>query len=64
MMFFEKENPTPEMKRTVLKDWAWAEPTFTFSIPKSKSLIKKISIDPNGFMADIKPENNSFEITK
>src|SRR5690606_10958759 len=23
MMSFEKENPHPEMKRTVLKDWAW-----------------------------------------
>lgn len=64
MMFFEKENPTPEIKRTVLKDWAWAEPIFTFSIPKSKSSIKKITIDPDGFMADVKPENNSIEITK
>lgn len=63
MMSFEKENPTPAIKRTVLNDWAWAYPTYELKITKPKSSIKKISLDPSGLMADVKPENNSF-VTK
>ena len=62
MMSFEKENPTPEIKRTVLPDWAWAYPTYFFEIPQAKSAIKKISIDPSGLMTDVKRENNTFEV--
>ncbi|MGA9638699.1 M1 family metallopeptidase [Flavobacterium sp.] len=61
MMHFEKENPTPEIKRTILKDWAWAESQYIFSIPKSKAAIKKITIDPSSLMADVKQENNSYK---
>ena len=61
MMYFVKENPTPEIKRTVLKDWAWAESQYNFSIPKSKAEIKKIIIDPSGLMADVKQDNNSYK---
>jgi hypothetical protein len=62
MMSFEKENPTPEIKRTVLADWAWAFPTYFLEIPRSKSAIKKITIDPSTLMADVKRDNNVFEI--
>ena len=62
MMSFEKENPTPEIARTVLKDWAWGNPNYFFEITKSKDKIKKITIDPSGLMADVKPENNSYEV--
>ena len=62
MMSFEKENPNPAVKRTVVNDWAWAYPTFEFAVSKPKTSIKKISIDPSGLMADVKPENNSFEL--
>jgi len=62
MMSFEKENPTPSVKRTILNDWAWAYPTYSFSINKSKNNIKKITIDPSGLMADVKRDNNIFEI--
>lgn len=62
MMSFEKENPTPEIKRTVLKDWAWGNPNYFFEIDKEKTAIKKITIDPSGLMADVKPDNNSYEI--
>ncbi len=65
MMHFEKENPSrsvgTEIKRTVLKNWAWAESQYVFSIPKSKSNIKKITIDPSGLMADVKQDNNSYK---
>ena len=62
MMSFEKENPNPAVKRTVLNDWAWAYPSFEFAVSKPKTSIKKITIDPSGLMADVKPENNSFEL--
>ncbi|HCQ14316.1 M1 family metallopeptidase [Flavobacterium sp.] len=62
MMSFEKENPTPAIKRTVLKDWAWGSSKYFFEVPKSKTSIKKITIDPSGLMADVKKDNNTFEI--
>jgi hypothetical protein len=62
MMSFEKENPTPSIKRTVLQDWAWGNPNYFFEIPKSKTTIKKVTIDSSGLMADVNRENNSYEI--
>jgi hypothetical protein len=61
MMSFEKPNPTPAITRTVLNDWTWANPIFEFNISKSKSTIKKITIDPSGLMADIKQNNNVYQ---
>ena len=62
MMNYQKENPNPAIKRTVLSDWAWAYPTYQFSISKNKNTIKKIIIDPSKLMADVNQENNSYEI--
>jgi hypothetical protein len=62
MMSFEKENPTLNIKRTTLSDWAWANPNYFFEIPKAKAFIKKITLDPSGLMADINQENNVFEV--
>lgn len=61
MMYFEKSNPNPAIKRTVLNDWPWANPKYDLTIPKAKSSIKKITIDPSGLMADVKAENNTYE---
>ena len=61
MMNFEKENPDITSKRTVLKDWAWSYPTYDFTIPTNKK-IKKITLDPSELMADVKRDNNTFEI--
>lgn len=60
MMFFEKVNPYPQLKRTVLNDWAWAMPNYELTIDKNKSGIKTITIDPSGLMADVKPADNVF----
>jgi aminopeptidase N len=54
MMSFEKENPNPGEKRTILSDWAWANSMYEFTILKPKTSIKKITIDPSGLMADVK----------
>lgn len=61
MMLFQKENPTPEIKRTILTDWTWADPNYFFEIPKAKSSIKKITIDPSALMTDMNRANNIFE---
>ena len=60
-MHYEKENPMPAVKRTVLSDWTWAASNYDFTIGKSKSTIKKITIDPSGLMADVKQENNVYK---
>ena len=62
MMSFEKENPNPAIKRTILSDWAWANPGYEFTILKPKTSIKKITIDPSGLMADVKQTDNTYEI--
>lgn len=62
MMSYEKTNPNPSVKRTILTDWAWGNPNYFFEIPKSKTTIKKITIDPSGLMADVRSENNTYEI--
>ena len=61
LMSFEKENPNPAVKRTVLNDWTWAASNYDFTIDKAKSTVKKITIDPSGLMADVKQENNVFK---
>jgi hypothetical protein len=62
MMNFIKPNPNPNVKRTVLDNWAWAQSNYSFTIDKNKTAIKKITIDPSGLMADVKAANNVFEV--
>tara|TARA_R110002072_G_scaffold223490_1_gene380477 strand:- start:8057 stop:9922 length:1866 start_codon:yes stop_codon:yes gene_type:complete len=61
MMRGGKENPYPEIQRTVLPNWAWAYPTYEFNISKPYQGIKAIQIDPSGLMADVDLENNSLQ---
>ena len=61
MMRGEKDNPYPDLKRTVLEDWAWTHPTYEFTINKPLSSIKTIAIDPSGLMADIDKNNNVYQ---
>lgn len=61
MMRFQKENPTPAIKRTTLSDWAWGNPDYFFEIPRAKTDIKSITIDPSGLMADIKQSDNVYK---
>lgn len=46
------EKPTTA---TILKDWAWAYPEYTF---KTKKPVKHIEIDPKGLLADVDLTNN------
>ncbi|MGB5273004.1 MAG: M1 family metallopeptidase, partial [Flavobacteriaceae bacterium] len=61
MMRGEKENPYPQLKRTVLEDWAWVSKSYGFVIDKPLQQIKAVLIDPSQLMADINPENNVWQ---
>ena len=43
---------------TVLNDWAWAVPTYSFKVNKT---VKKVAIDPSKLMADVNQKNNVLE---
>jgi hypothetical protein len=58
MMRGEKENPYGQVKRTVLADWTWANPEYSFEIPEPLDNVKAVVIDPSQLMADIEVENN------
>lgn len=47
------EKPT---SATIIKDWAWAYPTYTF---EAKKPVKNVQIDPSGLMADVNQTNNN-----
>jgi hypothetical protein len=44
---------------TVLEDWAWAHPTYSF---KTSKQVKAVVIDKSKLMADINNDNNVFEV--
>ena len=46
---------------TILKDWGWAYPTYSFKTDKK---IKSVEIDTSNLMADINTDNNTFGIQK
>lgn len=46
------EKPTTA---TILKDWAWANPYYTF---KTSKTVQSVQIDPKNGMADVNKENN------
>ena len=48
------EKPTTA---TIIKDWAWAHPTYTF---EAKKAVKSVEIDAKNIMADINKENNKM----
>ncbi len=60
----EKENPYPQLKRTVLKDWTWAYPTYSFNVNSPGKTVKAVVIDPSQLMADIDSNNNVWQATE
>ncbi|PCH77785.1 MAG: peptidase M1 [Flavobacteriaceae bacterium] len=46
-----------QTKATKLKNWAWAVPSYTFTVSKT---VKSVEIDPTNRMADIDKNNNVF----
>jgi len=60
MMRGEKENPYPQLERTVLEDWPWAFPNYDFTIDQPIENIKAVVIDPSQLMADVDQEDNVY----
>lgn len=50
------EKPTTA---TIINDWAWAMPSYTFETSKA---VKSIEIDASKMMADVNRENNTWEM--
>ena len=61
MMYGEKENPYPNLDRTVLEDWPWAYPTYEFTLDMPLENVQAIMIDPSQLMADVDGENNVYQ---
>lgn len=61
MMRGEKDNPYPNLERTVLQDWPWTNPTYEMVLQKPLAAIKGIMIDPSQLMADVNAENNTWQ---
>lgn len=60
LMFGQKPNEQPEIKRRVFPAWPWTNPTYEITLPVGKSGIKTIEIDPSQRMADVNRENNKL----
>ena len=56
----EKDNPTPDIKRTINDDWPWAYPGYEFTVNSNKE-IDTVVIDPSGLMADVNQDNNTYK---
>ncbi len=61
MMYGEKDNPYPNLNRTVLEDWPWAYPTYEFTLDMPLDNVQAIMIDPSQLMADVDGENNVYQ---
>ncbi len=59
MMFGVKENEM-NIPRSVLEEWTWAHPTYTFSLNRDKK-VKSMAIDVTGRMADVDFDNNIYQ---
>ncbi len=51
-----------DIKRTVLEDWPWVNPTYSFEIPVSADKITSIVIDPSQRLADLDKSNNVYPV--
>ena len=53
------EKPAEEgIKRTVLADWPWTHPSYTFLVPAGKAEISSVEIDTSQRMADLDRTDN------
>ena len=62
MMRADKDNPFDGVPRTVLDDWAWAYPSYEFTVNTGGKSVSSIEIDPSKLMADVKPEDNKKDM--
>ncbi|MFB6455111.1 M1 family metallopeptidase [Chitinophaga sp. Hz27] len=58
LMFGEKPNEDPSVKRVVKDGWYWTNPTYDLEIDVPFTNLKSIEIDPSQRMADVDRSNN------
>lgn len=56
----EKKNDRGK-KLILQEDWPWTNPQYDLVIPKRRSDISEIKIDPSGRLADINNQNNTYK---
>jgi hypothetical protein len=61
MMRGGKTSPYAGIEWDVLPDWPWAQSEYSVHIDVPKEQIKAILIDPSQLMADVDPQNNSWQ---
>ncbi len=61
IMWGQKENENPDIERTVLPDWPWVFPDYSFMVDIPQGDIARIEIDPTRRMADVDRDNNIRE---
>lgn len=59
LMRGEKVNET-DYKRTILEDWFWTNPEYSFELDMAYDDIRSIEIDESERLADVDKSNNSF----
>jgi len=62
LMFGIKEQEDKNIKRTIGEPWKWTHPTYTISVDRKLTELKKVEIDPLHRMADKNPSNNKLEL--
>jgi hypothetical protein len=62
LMFGEKPNEQPALKRTVGEPWKWTDPEYILTIDRKLLDLKVIEIDPTQRMADVDRKNNRLEL--
>lgn len=64
MMRGEKDNPYPQLERTIAEDWSWAHPTYELVLDMPLSELAGLNIDPSQLMADVNRDNNIWQATE
>ncbi len=59
-MMREEKPQQGDGKRIVLEDWRWPYPEYAFELSRSVQKVKRIEIDPSGYLADIDRSNNVY----
>jgi hypothetical protein len=62
LMFGEKPNEQPALKRTVGEPWKWTDPEYILTIDRKLLDLRVIEIDPTQRMADVDRKNNRLEL--
>ena len=62
IMWGEKPNENPAIKRITHDDWVWVDPEYELIIDRPVQEILRIEIDPSQRLVDINRENNLYEV--